>query len=242
MDKNFIISEIKRIANENGDTPPGTQLFSRHTGITKTDWHPQLWLRWSDAIKEAGLEPNKFRERTADAELLEKYAAFVREIGRIPIEGEVRLKSSTDAKFPAHTTFARFGSKWDLLEKLAEYIGEQCVEYEDVAQLCRSYLETSPRKTISRNPEPKIAFGYVYLMKSGKHYKIGRTKSLEKREREIGLVVPDLQKTIHWIETDDPSGVETYWHHRFSDKRGHGEWFKLSADDVAAFKRWKKIA
>ena len=54
-------------------------------------------------------------------------------------------------------------------------------------------------------------------------------------------LIPEKLELIHKIKTDDPSGIERYWHHRFKEKRKGGEWFDLSASDVKAFKRRKTM-
>ena len=83
--------------------------------------------------------------------------------------------------------------------------------------------------------------GFVYLLKCGKFYKIGKTNTAGRREYELAVQLPEKSKTVHVIRTDDPSGIEAYWHKRFETKRRNGEWFDLDALDVAAFKRWKAM-
>ena len=92
------------------------------------------------------------------------------------------------------------------------------------------------------NDSPVVA-GFVYLLKhgTGRQFKVGRTNNPIRREGEIAIELPEKLEPIHVIETDDPAGVESYWHRRFADKRLKNEWFALTAQDVRAFKRWRKI-
>ncbi len=76
-------------------------------------------------------------------------------------------------------------------------------------------------------------------MKSAKYYKIGKANLAARRHRELAIQMPERLIFVHEIKTDDPFGIEAYWHNRFAEKRRNGEWFELSKDDVAVFKRRK---
>ncbi|MBV9294142.1 MAG: GIY-YIG nuclease family protein [Acidobacteriaceae bacterium] len=240
MDRQQILEDIKRLALENGGQAPGRQAFENATGVKMSQWYPHTWLRWGDALAEAGYAPNSFQAKTGDDELLERYIAFTRELGRFPVEGEIRRKGREDQSFPSHSVFRRFGGKQKLLNAVAAY-GQKRTGYEDVLALCDLRKNGPHPHSPIRKSEPRIATEFVYLMKSGTHYKIGRTNSVGRRGSELAIKIPVPPTTIHSIETDDPIGVEAYWHRRFADKRGQGEWFVLTQEDVKAFKRWKKI-
>src|SRR5689334_1809657 len=111
MDKQRIIAEIHRLANENGGKPPGANLFQNETGIKQFDWFPAHWLRWSDALIEAGYSANQFQEKIDETILFDKYIALTRELGRFPIKGELLLKRKSDKAFPNEKVFYRFGGK-----------------------------------------------------------------------------------------------------------------------------------
>lgn len=206
-----------------------------------SDWYPHTWLRWGDAVAEAGYSPNTLQARMSDEVLLQKYIGLIRELKNLPVESEIRRKAKSDKSFPSHTVFARFGGKERLLEAVVGYCHDN-PGFEDILEICVERKRPMMRGTEGgQGTESKVSTGFVYLMKSGRHYKIGRTNSVGRRQSELVIKILVPPKIIHNIETDDPVGVEAYWHKRFNDKRGEGEWFDLSPDDVRAFKRWKRI-
>jgi hypothetical protein len=242
MTKQEILLEIGRIAEESGGKAPGSQRFSAETGVRKSDWYPNLWLRWGDAIIEAGCQPNDFMAAYDADYLIIKYIELIRELGHFPIEGELRIRKKTDEDFPSHSSFSQLGSKQVRVQKIIEYCQTRH-GFDDVILLCSSVANPADKKyDVITSYSQKI--GYVYLIKHGtrNEYKIGKTYNPIRREGEIRIELPEKVNPIHYIKTDDPSGIESYWHSRFANKRKEGEWFSLSAEDVRAFKRWRKIA
>ena len=89
VNKQHIIDEIKRTAEENGGVALGQQRFLGETGIRQSDWLGRYWTKWSDAIREAGHTPNALRGSFDDDWLLQKLASLVRELGRFPVSAEI---------------------------------------------------------------------------------------------------------------------------------------------------------
>ncbi len=241
MNKQDIIKEIIRTAKENNGFPLGKMKFETETGIKKNDWIGRYWARWGDAVKEAGFMPNKMTAAYEENYLIEQLISLIKEIKKFPASSEIRLKAYKTANFPADTTFNRLGTTIKRANKILDYC-EGKSNLQDVADICRNYIDSSSKKANVQSEDVENEIGYVYLMKSGRYYKIGRSSFVEKRNYEIGIKLPEELKRIHQIKTDDPSGIEAYWHNRLKNKRKQGEWFDLSVGDVKAFKKWKRIA
>lgn len=239
MTKREILAEIMRIGNPNGGVAPGVRAFERETGIRHADWLGIPWRSWGDAVREAGFTPNALTVRIEEGELLRRYILLARELGRFPTKIDFRLKKRSDPTFPSDNVFVRrFGSYPATRTRALEHCADH-PEFHDVVPLLAAKPATVPPPL----PRTKAETGYVYLVKHGSRaeYKIGKTFNPIRRDGEIRLQLPEKLSPVHYIETDDPRGVEAYWHSRFAAKRKEGEWFALTREDVAAFKRWKRI-
>ena len=234
MKKTHILSEIRRTAAENGGSPLGTARFEQETGIARRDWYGKHWARWGDALREAGFEPNTLQGAYSDEFVLDRFIDLTEELGRVPVSGDLRIRAKSDPGFPSHNVFERVGRK---RERIAKAIA-RCLETErdHVAEVLRAAIPAAePSGTERSDSRPET--GYVYLMKSGRYYKIGYSNAPGRREYELALQLPEEVTQVHAIRTDDPQGIEEYWHRRFAARRKGGEWFALTAEDVKAFKR-----
>jgi hypothetical protein len=228
-----ILTEIKRVAKANGGKAPGRSVFEKETGYRDKDWLGKYWARWSDAVEEAGFVAQEFTQKQDTSTIYPKLAEVIRHYKRFPTNPEMNLYRKSNLSFPWDTTLkVHFGSKLEMKKLVREWASTKS-GYEDIISMLPEVNAATTYFTKA------TADGHVYLIKSGAFYKIGRGDELEKRVKQIRTALPDTSSLEHSIRTDDPSGIEAYWHRRFADKRANGEWFKLTTSDVAAFRKRK---
>ncbi len=238
IDRDYILAEIRRTAEDNGGVPLGRGRFQQSTGIKPGDWE-RYWIRWGDALAEAGFKPNELNQAYDETLLLERLASLVSRLDHFPLMAELKMAARSDPEFPGRNVFVtRFGNKPQLAARLLAFC-ESRPDLHHVADICRPYATTDAAAgpTVGVGRTRAEVFGAVYLLRSGGFYKIGHSNAVGRRERELAIQLPERASVVHSIRTDDPAGIEAYWHGRFASKRANGEWFRLSVDDVTAFKR-----
>lgn len=242
MERDEILAAMKRTAEENGGKPLGMDRFARTTGIGEYDWLP-YWSRFGDLQRDAGFEANQLQAAYSDDYLLERLVELTRELQRFPTDRERKTKARNDSTFPRHEAFRRLGTRGQLIAKLMAYCADR-PECADVLKILEPLAEAnvSDGADVAAFSDDKPSYGFVYLVKGHPgEYKIGRTTLVDRRLSELGATASIKQELVHEIKTDDPTGVEAYWHRRFQEQRMRGEWFRLRSADVKAFKRWKRV-
>ena len=227
-----IIAEIRRLAAEIG-RPPGVRHFQTRTGLAQHLWRGRYWARWSDALREAGLEPNPPFLRPHSDEVFEQLAVATRSFGRFPTGPELAIYRQTHPAPTALTLRCHFGGKSGAISRLRDWAAAR-PDYADVVALL-------PSPQALKRDQPGEAEGLLRLFRCRHSYRFVRTGESDDRKTWPPVAIPASATQEHAIRTDDPAGVEAYWTRRFAYRRIDPEWYALTAEDVAAFRRWKEI-
>ncbi|MDC9018699.1 GIY-YIG nuclease family protein [Mycobacterium marinum] len=190
-------------------------------------------------MAEAGFAPNVMNvQKLDDDSSLRELAPVTRRLGRFPTDAHLRMERRNNPNFPSEKVFTnRLGRKANQIARLRVF-AQSTDGLADVLEILAQ--EQVADQTVSETTSDD-AHGYVYMIRSGKYCKVGHASHVGRREYEVGLQLPERVELIHSFATDDPPGIERYWHQRFSDRRRNGEWFRLSAADIAAFKGRRKF-
>jgi hypothetical protein len=235
-DKERILAQIRLTAAANGGVALGRARFVLETGIKEADWRGTHWNRWSDAVLEAGLQPQAPAAMPDSAFVLAQLAALVRRLGRFPTLAELRSERAGNPAFPSGGAFERLGSKVELMDQLRAFC-RSAEGYGDVPGIL-DFSQRAERSEAVPVADSTADDGYVYLLQSGKHFKLARTDTLERASFEAAQAAEGA-KPVHSIRTDDPAGIEAYWQLRFARRKTSGQWYALGTDEVLAFKRRK---
>jgi hypothetical protein len=158
--RDLILNEIRRLAEANGGKPLGFRLFESETGIRQAAWRGVYWARWSDAVAEAGLQPNVRLAKMDEGLFLTQLAEAFRNFGKVPVLAELRIYRRSHPDFPHRAIVRHFKSVANMHHRLAEWAGTN-EGYADVAAMLVDGVSDA-------EPENKrSAEGFVYLIRWG---------------------------------------------------------------------------
>ena len=236
MTKDLVAQRIQALAKERGGHV-SLDAFLAETGIKDKWLRTQPWFEgWNNLLLELGLATKVFGVPRAQPETVARaVAALIAREGKWPTEDELARERRRDAQFPSLKVIRPLRKSGALAALIVQAAASD-------ATLAPAAAVASAKVPVESTPEFSPANervrGYVYLLRSGRRYKIGKSNDPSRRWREVRLELPDETHQVHTIPTDDPSGIETYWHRRFAAKRVRNtEFFELDATDVQAFKR-----
>lgn len=102
-----------------------------------------------------------------------------------------------------------------------------CQDTERLAWV-RHIVEVEIRR---RNFKPD---GYLYVLRAGAYYKIGRSKNPNERIKQLRIQLPFPVEVVYLFACEDAAAAEAHYHRLFDDRRANGEWF-LIGDQLASF-------
>jgi hypothetical protein len=170
-------------------------------------------VRWGDAQEEAGFARNRFQEAFERDFLIKKFIDLIRRTKdgdkiRFPVEGEMLAERKRSTDFPHAQAFRRqFGGKSQIAAAILEHC--QARSGFEVIGACEEVIKRNvPSSTREKESKDQESLGHVYLIKSGRYYKIGRTNAVGRRYYELAIQLPEKANTIHVIKTGSKPDAE----------------------------------
>lgn len=234
MTREQILDAYKAFAARTKGAPPGKRQFLKaYPELNDHVFRSGFWRSWKAFQLDAGIAPNAKVQRLPDRPILEGLARLTRKLGRVPTTDDIAFARKSDNTIPSEATVRKRAPTDAARAALLQEFCASSAEWADVLGLIKPALQVAAAR-------PNTQHAVVYLMQHGKRFKVGKSVDLDERLRNAKTWITDA-RYLWYIETDDPFGVEKYWHGRFKAKSLGGEWFRLSNDDVAAFKKWRRI-
>lgn len=237
------LAVLREAVKRNGGRVPGASRFFKDRKLTVDDMWVAGFSNYGEACTAAGHAPNTLTVRLSDDQLFRPLALLTRELGRYPAKGSFEVQRKRDPAFPSWEAYKRREAQSPestLPVELAAWCATQD-DLMDVAEILAGHT-VPPRP---KQPTTKqVVKGWVYLMRygvGGQVYKVGISDNVPRRQAQLNTMSPHEVRKVHEIPTDDPAGIEKYWHTRFEERRvpGKPELFRLTTEDVAAFRSRK---
>jgi len=130
--------------------------------------------------------------------------------------------------------FIDAGKKWD-------YVSDDDLRLILDFWAASDWLKQSVKQELESRRQARM--GYVYLLKADNGlYKIGQSKVIDERIKQLGLKLPYELELVLTIESEFYKEIEAAFHESLADKQVKGEWFRLNAEDIEAIKKAGAIA
>jgi hypothetical protein len=233
MRKETIVKAYKDMVSIYNGKVIGEHVFRKYSKISSGYWQGRYWRSWSEFQAELGFKPNVPNTRIPNEVLLRRYAELALELKKIPTHIDLILRRKADRTFPDSSTFWHLGTKEKRLASLAAFC-EGKPEFAFVLELIRRYREKKERAR-ERRPSRNVQ-GIVYLARQGSGYKLGRIHASGGQHSLESYTLANRADTVHAIDTDDPAGIEFYWRRRFRLRRQGRDSFRLTDQDLNAFR------
>jgi hypothetical protein len=227
-------------------TKPG--LVNSEDGST----HKDAWIKQfnsaQDTLFASIAKPIKVTSKELMA-AIQTFAHFGIPIVRVPLFLYAPLGLMGRGKFAVYLSIDNRTKHYLTGEEIIDLIGrstltswvnsyaqKELANQVNSEQICAKYKEFLEKlhdtKEISEQSEC-----VVYLIRCGDLYKIGKSRHLAKRFKQLSTQIPQEVQLIHtraYKETEVDE-AEIYWHRVFHTKRVKGEWFKLTHEDILLF-------